>query len=245
METLGKFFAFLGKLLALNWESYFRGSGQFFQRVAEAPGSSIFEALFCLFLLGTLATVLVGTGRSLMRLSPAPYIRAVDWYTRLFGYIGAFIILVLMVAMVYEVLARYFFSAPTKWAFEMAYMLMGTSFMFGIAYCMQMGRHIRVDFVYDHVSLKKRQVIDLAGYVLLVPMLLWLTWGVWEYFADAYRADETSGESAWNPIIWPFKFSLVTGMVLLLLQTTAQVVRAIVVLTGRQPPVPAPVEGLK
>ena len=127
--------------------------------------------------------------------------------------------------MVYEVLARYFFSAPTKWAFEMAYMLMGTSFMFGIAYCMQMGRHIRVDFVYDHVSLKKRQVIDLAGCVFLVPMLLWLTWGVWEYFADAYRADETSGESAWNPIIWPFKFSLVAGMVLLFLQTTAQVVQ--------------------
>ena len=164
METLGKFLAFFGKLLALNWESYFKGSGQFFGRVAEAPGSSIFEALFCLFLLGSLATVLVGIGWSLVRLSPAPYITAVDWYTRLFGYIGAFIILILVVAMVYEVLARYFFSAPTKWAFEMAYMLMGTSFMFGIAYCMQMGRHIRVDFVYDHLSLKKRQVIDLAGY---------------------------------------------------------------------------------
>ena len=54
------FLAFLGKLLALNWESYFKGSGQFFQRVAEAPGSSVFEALFCLFLLGALATVLAG-----------------------------------------------------------------------------------------------------------------------------------------------------------------------------------------
>ena len=245
METLGKFLAFFGKLLALNWESYFKGSGQFFQRVADAPGSSFFEALFCLFLLGALVSVLAGIGLSLARLSPVPYIRSVEWYTRLFGYVGAFIILILVVAMVYEVLARYFFSAPTKWAFEMAYMLMGTSFMFGIAYCMQMGRHIRVDFVYDHVSVKKRQVIDLAGYVLLVPMLLWLTWGVWEYFADAYRADETSGESAWNPIIWPFKFSLVAGIVLLFMQTTVQVVRAIMVLAGRQPPAPPPVEGLR
>ena len=76
METLGKFLAFLGKLLALNWESYFKGSGQLFQRVAEAPGSSVFEALFCLFLLGSLATVLAGIGWSLVRLSPAPYIRA-------------------------------------------------------------------------------------------------------------------------------------------------------------------------
>ena len=244
METLGKFLAFVGKLVALNWESYFKGSGHLFQRVAEAPGSSFFEALFCLFLLGALGAMVVGIGRSLVRLSPVPFIAAVEWYTRLYGYIGAFIILLLVVAMVYEVLARYFFSAPTKWAFEMAYMLMGTSFMFGIAYCMQMGRHIRVDFVYDHVSLKKRQVIDLVGYMFLIPMLLWLTWGVWEYFADAYRADETSGESAWNPIIWPFKFSLVTGIVLLLMQSTVQIVKSIMILAGRQPPRPPAVEGL-
>ena len=244
METLGKFLAFVGKLVALNRESYFKDSGQLFRRVAEAPGSSIFELLFCLFLLGVLVTVVVAIGWALVRRSPVPFITTIEWYTRLFGYIGAFIILVLVVAMVYEVLARYFFSAPTKWAFEMAYMLMGTSFMFGIAYCMQMGRHIRVDFVYDHVSVRTRQIIDLAGFVFLMPMLLWLTWGVWEYFEDAYRAGETSGESAWNPIIWPFKFSLVVGVVLLLMQSAVQIVKAIMVLAGRQPPEPPPVGGL-
>ena len=245
METLGKFLELIGTLLALNWEGYFVSSGQFFRRVAEAPGSSIFEFLFCLFLLGALATLLIGVGGSVVRRSPVPFIRTVEWFTRLFGYIGAFIISALIIAMVYEVVSRYFFGAPTKWAFEMAYMLMGTSFMFGIAYCMQMGRHIRVDFVYDHVSLKKRQVIDLVGYVFLVPMLLWLTWGLWEYFSEAYRVDETSGESAWNPIIWPFKFSLVIGIVLLFMQTVVQIVRAIMILAGWQPPDPPPVEGLK
>ena len=244
METLGKFLAFIRKLVELNWEGYFKSSWQFFQRVAEAPGSSFFEALFCLFLLGALATVVTGIAWSLVRLSPVPFIRAVEWFTRLFGYIGAFIISILIVAMVYEVISRYFFSAPTKWAFEMAYMLMGTSFMFGLAYCMQMGRHIRVDFIYDHVSPKARQVIDLTGYLFLVPMLLWLSWGLWEYFSEAYRVDETSGESAWNPIIWPFKFSLVIGFVLLSMQTVVQIVRSIMILAGRQPPRPRPVEGL-
>ena len=244
METLEKFLAFIWKLLELNLAGYFKGSGQFFQRVAEAPGSSIFEALFCLFLLGVLATLVTGIGWSLVRLSPVPFIRAVEWFTRLFGYIGAYIISALIIAMVYEVVSRYFFSAPTKWAFEMAYMLMGTSFMFGLAYCMQMGRHIRVDFVYDHVNVKARQVIDLVGYAFLVPMMLWLNWGLWEYFVEAYRVDETSGESAWNPIIWPFKFSLVIGFVLLFMQTIVQIVRSIMILAGRQPPRAPPVEGL-
>ena len=86
------------------------------------------------------------------------------------------------------------------------------------------------------MSPKARQVIDLAGYAFLVPMLLWLTWGLWEYFTEAYRVDETSGESAWNPIIWPFKFSLVIGIVLLFMQTVVQIVRSLMILAAGNPP---------
>ena len=244
-DLIGRFIEFVGAIVGFFARSLFVEPGEFIAIIAASPGSSIFEILFVAFLLLVAAMLVIGLARTVVRRSPFPFIHSVEYLSRLFGLIGGWIIVILIVSMVYEVISRYFLNAPTQWAFEMAYMLMGTSFMFGIAYCMQMGRHIRVDFVYDHVSLKKRQVIDLAGYVFLVPMLLWLTWGVWEYFADAYRADETSGESAWNPIIWPFKFSLVAGMVLLFLQTTAQVVRAIMVLAGRQPPAPPPVEGLR
>ena len=132
----------------------------------------------------------------------------------MFGLIGGWIIVALILAMVYEVISRYFLNAPTKWAFEMAYMLMGTSFMFGMAWCLQMRRHIRVDFVYDHVSPRHRAIIDVVGFLLLLPMLLWLCAGLWDYFHQAYRVDEESGESAWNPIIWPFKYTFVMGFVL-------------------------------
>ena len=166
-------------------------------------------------------------------------------FTRWLAYIGAWILTILIVSMVYEVIARYFFDAPTQWAFEMAYMLMGTSFMLGIGLCMQMRRHIRVDFVYDHVSYKWQAVIDFVGYLFLVPMLLWLAGGLWEYFHAAYKVDETSGESAWNPIIWPFKFTFVMGFVLLLMQTVVEVIRCILTLSGREVPAPRPIEGLK
>ena len=45
-----------------------------------------------------------------------------------------------------------------------------------------------------------------------------------------------SGESAWNPIIWPFKFAFVMGFILLLMQTVVEVTKNILVLaTGDAP----------
>ena len=107
-----------------------------------------------------------------------------------------------------------------------------------------MRRHIRVDFLFDQVNDKTKAVIDLAGYVVLVPMLLWLTAGLWDYFHQAYKVDETSGESAWNPIIWPFKFTFVIAFVLLLLQVMVEALKNILTLVGHKVPPPPSVEGL-
>ena len=112
-------------------------------------------------------------------------------------------------------------------------MLMGTSFMLGIAYCMQMRRHVRVDFFYDNVNIRIQSIIDLFGFAILIPMILWLSAGLWEYFHQAYRVNELSGESAWNPIIWPFKFTFVVGFVLLLMQSVAEIIKCVLVLVGQ------------
>ena len=233
LDSLSKFPSFIAAIIGFAWDAFPSGLGVLFDAIAASPIDSFFEVLFVLFLFGFVAALLGGLVVSLLRLSPAPFIRAVEFYVRIFAEIGAWILIVLIVAMVYEVLARYFFSAPTKWAFEMAYMLMGTSFMFAIAFCLQKRRHIRVDFLYDHVSDKKRAVIDLFGYLLMIPMVLWLSAGLWDYFQEAYRVQETSGESAWNPIIWPFKFTLVIGFLLLLAQTLVETLKSLLVLIGR------------
>jgi len=67
-------------------------------------------------------------------------------------------------------------------------------------------------------------------------MILWLCAGLWDYFYNAYRVGEVSGESAWNPIIWPFKFAFVIGFVLLLMQIVAEALKRLLVLAGRADP---------
>ena len=243
-DLIGRFIEFVGAIAGFFARSLFVEPGELFAIVAESPGSSFFEILFLAFLLLAAATLVLGLAGAVARRSPFPFIHSVERLSRLFGLIGGWIIVALILAMVYEVISRYFLNAPTKWAFEMAYMLMGTSFMFGIAWCLQMRRHIRVDFVYDHVSPRYRAIIDLAGFLLLLPMLLWLCAGLWDYFHQAYRVDEMSGESAWNPIIWPFKYTFVMGFVLLLMQSGVETIKCVMVLCGREVPGPAPVEGL-
>ncbi len=241
-EMLGKFWNFYGDLIAFFWKSFSEETGVLFSKVAESPGSSWWELLICIFLVTALLTMIAAVVVAVIKMSPVPFIRIIEAFTRYIGYIGAYVIVLLVVSMVWEVIARYFFSAPTKWAFEVAYMLMGTSFMFGIAFCMQQKRHVRVDFLYDNVGDKGRAIIDLFGYFFLVPMLLWLCGGLWEYFHAAYRVDEVSGESAWNPIIWPFKFTLVAGFLMLFMQVAAEIVKCVMALAGREVPGPVYVE---
>ena len=154
------------------------------------------------------------------------FINKVELVTWFFGMIAAAIVPVLAVLIVYEVIARYVFIAPTFWAFEVSYMLMGISLMLAIALCSQLRKHIRVDFLFDNLPAKGRSTVDLVGYVFfLLPMLVWCSWGLFVYFLEAYKVNEISGESAWNPIIWPFKFSFTFGFFLFTMQTVVETMK--------------------
>ena len=164
-------------------------------------------------------------------------VRLIEWLSREIGRLGAWLVLPLTGAMVFEVLSRYVFKAPTFWAFEVAYMLMGASFMFGIAFALVERRHIRVDFVYANLGPKRRALVDLIGFLLLLPVVWWMTWGLWGYAWEAYLSGERTGESAWNPVIWPFRITFVVGFAMLGLQATVEMLKAVCVLMDKDVPV--------
>jgi TRAP-type mannitol/chloroaromatic compound transport system permease small subunit len=165
---------------------------------------------------------------------------AIDLIERIscaFGRIGAGLVLVLILAMSYEVIMRYVFNAPTMWAYEVAAMLMGTSLLVTIAYAMVTRSHVRVDFLYARASARGRALIDLVGYAgFLLPVALWMTWALWGYLGQAYASGETTGQSAWNPVVWPFRVAYVTGFLLFTLQIAAEIMRCILVLRGQEVP---------
>jgi len=132
----------------------------------------------------------------------------------------------LIVASCYEVYSRYVMGAPTLWAYEVGYMMMGTHFLIGLAYTLRQGDHVRVDLFYGHVSRRTRAIIDAFAYVaLLLPVAGWLSIGLAQKVAAAYESQERSGMSAFNPVIWPFRAVMCAAFALLALQALAQLIR--------------------
>lgn len=151
------------------------------------------------------------------------------------GEITAWLVVPLIVATVYDVGARYAFNAPTIWAYEIGYMVMGGHALLGIAYTLREGGHIRIDAFSQKFSQTTKAVIDLVGYaVFVLPCLIWVTYALWGYWVRAFRADELSGQSAWNPVIWPFRLIFFVAFVLVVLQIVAEIIKAVLFLTGKR-----------
>ena len=72
----------------------------------------------------------------------------IDKFSRLIGNIVCWILIPLIFAMTYEVLARKLFLAPTIWAYDISRFLYGALFMLGAGYALSKGVHIRADFLY-------------------------------------------------------------------------------------------------
>ena len=157
----------------------------------------------------------------------------IDSLSRASGWVASLLIVPLIFASVYEVFSRYLFNAPTIWAYEIGYMATGTYFFLGMAYALKERAHIRIDLFFSSLSIKNRNLIDFFGYsFLMLPAACWLTWRLGIYAWDAFLWGERSGESAWNPVIWPYRTIFFVGFVLLTLQGFAEWMRALATLLG-------------
>ena len=76
-------------------------------------------------------------------------ITKIDLANKWVGNIVCWLVIPLTFAMVYEVLARKLFNAPTMWAYDMSRFLYGALFMLGAGYALSKGVHIRADFLYS------------------------------------------------------------------------------------------------
>lgn len=161
-------------------------------------------------------------------------IRLLERLTGGTGVVAAWVVVPLIFATSFEVFSRYLLNAPTIWSFELGYMAMGTHFLLGAAYTLREDAHIRIDIFYNAFSAKTKAWVDAIGFLaLMLPASWWLSYALWNYAATAYLTGEQSGQSAWNPIIWPFRMVFFAGFALLALQGTVQLLKAWAVVLGR------------
>jgi TRAP-type mannitol/chloroaromatic compound transport system permease small subunit len=159
------------------------------------------------------------------------FTQAVDRVSEWSGRTVSWLVLILTVMLGYEIVMRYLFNAPTKWAFDMSYMLGGSYFMLGEAYTLHKKAHVRIDIFYSRFSERNQARIDAIFYVFLFfPLWGGLLYALIPYVYLSWQIGERSMQGYWMPILYPFKTVMPVAIFMFLLQGIAEFVRCILII---------------
>jgi TRAP-type mannitol/chloroaromatic compound transport system permease small subunit len=177
------------------------------------------------------------------------YVVAVDEFNRVVGRIAMHLIFVMMGVLLWSSFNRVTTGMhapgwwpdawwwpvilPSWWPLEMSQFLMVAYFLLGGAYSMQLGDHVRMDLLYGSWSDRTKTIVDIfTVFFLLFYLVLLLDGGI----ASALYALQYKEvlPSLWRPQLSPIKIIMCIGIFLMLLQTTATLIKDIARLKGEQ-----------
>ncbi len=155
-------------------------------------------------------------------------IHVVDTFSEWSGKAVAWLIIPLFLSLTYEGIARYLFNAPTLWAFDLSYMLYGALFMLGAHYTLLKGAHIRTDMLWEKFSPSTKGRIDAAAYLFFFfPAMILLFYASVDEAWHSWKMGELSEQTAWRPILWPFKMVVPLTAILLLVQGVSELLKSL------------------
>lgn len=149
--------------------------------------------------------------------------KAIDRLSLISSFISKCLFVVLTLAMLYEVAARYIFNSSTVWSFDIAYMATGAAFILGVAWTVNVDGHVKVDFLSQLLPKRMSSIISGVAYLFVMcPIAFLLAWYGWKKTINAFVSGEVEMVSTWAPQIWPFYSLIAIGLTLFALQLLAQ-----------------------
>ena len=165
------------------------------------------------------------------------YINFADQFVVWIGRSFAWGIFILTAAVMYEVIMRYFFNAPTLWAFDFTIQMYGAVFMMGGASAMSTKTHVKADMYYNRLSEKGQAILDLILFICFyAPGVFALTYAGYFYAKKAWIVHETSWNSPAQIQIYFSKSLIPIAGLLLLIIGISEIFRCIICIkTGKWP----------
>lgn len=143
------------------------------------------------------------------------------------GRISSVIVYALLIVVVYEVVSRKVFNAPTAWAFDLSFMLYASLFLLGGGYTMKYKGHVAIDILTSRFSKKKQAVVSIITYLIFFFPFMSILIYVTGAFALQSWGDLERSQSPWNQPLYHFKTLMPIGFTLLFLQGLSEFIKTI------------------
>ncbi len=160
------------------------------------------------------------------------------------GYLTGVLLIVMIVNVAYDVMMRYVFHNSSIGMQEAEWHLFAVIILYGTGYALRHNAHVRVDFVYDSLSARKKAWINILGTIFfLLPLAVLIIYGSYEFVMDAYTTNEISEDPGGLPYRWIIKAQIPLAFIFLIFCAIDYIIHHINVLRGIEP-VPADEEEL-
>ena len=154
-------------------------------------------------------------------------IRTIDGLNEIIGRIVSVVAVVFAAIIIYDVVMRYAFNEPTRWAFDVSKQLYGFYFIMLGGYALRHRAHVSVDLVTERLGPKALKIVELAGYAIFFFPFAWVfLTRSWDFALTSWNQGETTYGAIQMPV-YPLKMAMCLAAGLLLLQGISEVLKII------------------
>ncbi|MCX7567768.1 TRAP transporter small permease subunit [Sulfitobacter sp. F26169L] len=160
-------------------------------------------------------------------------IKAIDSLNEAVGRVISVVAVIFAAIIIFDVVMRYAFNDPTRWAFDVTKQLYGFYFVLLGGYALRHQAHVRVDLVTEKLGSGARRWVEVAGYLIFFFPFAWVFMTrSWDFALTSWNQGETTYGSVQLPV-YPVKMSMAVAAGLLFLQGIAETLKLVL---GREVP---------
>ncbi|MCS5601084.1 MAG: TRAP transporter small permease subunit [Paracoccus sp.] len=154
-----------------------------------------------------------------------PLIRLIDSINEAVGRVVSVVSVLFAGIIIYDVVMRYVFGQPTRWAFDLTKQLYGFYFILLGGYALRHQAHVRVDLVTARLRPALRRWVEIAGYIIFFLPFAWVfARRSWDFAMTSWQQGEVTYGAVQLPV-YPLKMAMFVAAVLLLLQGISEILK--------------------
>ncbi len=167
---------------------------------------------------------------------------AIDWIIEKIAMVFAWASILLMFAVIYDVVTRYFglprgFGLNATTLQESEYWFHTFLFAFTLAWAYRRQTHVRIDLFRDRVPMRMKYLIEFIGCLLfLIPYSAVVLYFTYDYTMHSFMQDEVSKSGVGMTNIWIVKAAIPAMCLLLLIAGISNLIKSLAGFLGKLPP---------